>query len=115
MILLDTSIILAMIERKFDVLTYIDENYGKNKCFTISVVIDELKSKKKKGELALKLLDNKKILIEIYNGLKKGDDAILEYCENFKHILASEDKELLERAKNKHLKTLRIRSKSYLI
>jgi len=114
-IVLDTSMILAIFERKRDILTEIEDRWGKNKIIIPSIVIEELEQKKKKGEVALKLIENKQIPIEKYCGKLQGDDAILEFCENLGAILATEDRELLKRAKNKHLKTLRIRSKTGLI
>lgn len=114
LIILDTNILLSIFELKYDILDDIEMQYGKKALATISIVEDELKTKGKKGQMALKLLQKKEIPIIQYEGEYTADDAILDFCVKNTAILATQDRQLQQRAKNKHLKTLKIRQKAYL-
>ena len=114
-ILIDTNMFLSIFELNVDLISRIEDNYGKNKVFTLDIVTDELKNKGKHGQAALQLIQALQIPVETYKGDKQADEAILDYAEQHNCILATQDKELAQKAKRKALKTLRIRSKSYLI
>ena len=110
-VFIDTNFILSVFELKKPFLDELEE--AGFELYTSTTVVKEL-NKHKLGKLALKLLESKNIIILDYKGAKEADDSILELCEQKSFILASSDKELKKRAKNKHLKTIDIRNKSYL-
>ena len=109
-IFIDTNILLSIFELNKDFLN----NLKGHRLITSTTVVDELSKKGKQGELAIKLLDLKKIEIVPYLGNLKADDAILDICVTNSYALATSDKGLKKRAKNKHLKIIDIRNKSYL-
>lgn len=114
-VFLDTNFLLSVFELKKDFLTELEENFGKNNLVTSTTVTEELERKGKPGKMALSLLQQRNIEILNYTGNLKADDAILEICEANSFILATQDKELCVKAKNKALKTIRIRQNTYLI
>ncbi len=114
-IFIDTNIFLSIFELKQDLLEEIESKYGKNNLITSNIVIEELKNKQKKGKMALTLIEKRNIQIEKFDGDLKADNAILEHCKQKDYVLATNDRELLIRAKQKHLKTIRIRQNIHLI
>lgn len=112
-IVVDTSILLSVFEKKTDYLTLLEENYSKNLIIT-STIKAELE-KHKLGKLALELITKRNIPTIEYKGKFTADNAILDFCKTNNCILATHDKELAKRAKHKALKTIRIRQNTYLI
>ncbi len=98
-ILLDTSFILACIDNKVDFFDYL-ENEG-YKILIPKGVVNELKGLKK--ELALKLIENNKFEEIAIKG-KTVDDSIINYAkENSKTVIATLDKEMKSKIRNKKM------------
>ncbi|MFT4326984.1 MAG: PIN domain-containing protein [Candidatus Woesearchaeota archaeon] len=118
-VVVDTNMFLSIFELKLDILSLIDQECGVGKYCTISLVVDELrKMRDKHAVMALHVLQNVPIYdvsLDESKGVKTVDDALLHFCEENKAILATQDKELINRAKSKHLKTMQIRQKKYII
>ena len=111
-LLLDTNMLLAAVQFKADVFS--------PKAFTLSSCMDELKklSKRKSkdgmsAKLILELLNKKKFPIIVAD--KKGDAAIIEYAVRTKCSVATNDKDLIERLKQRKVKVYRLRQKKMLV
>jgi len=113
-VLLDTNILLSIFELKLDVLSLIDLDFGKNRYFTLQQVIDELRHNSSKEAVMALQLAKKLVPIREFESNKSVDDALIDYCVKNSCILATQDKELIQKAKTKHLKVLQIRQKKYL-
>ena len=86
----------------------------------LSSVIEELKrigigkgKNAKKAKLALEIIEKKRMDIVITE--KKGDNAILDYSRDNKCIVATNDKELIKKLKNREVIVLRLRQGKYLV
>ena len=111
-ILLDTNMLLAVVQFKADVFS--------SKSFTLSSCIDELekisKEKSKAGmsaKLILELLNKKKFPVSATD--KKGDTAIIDYASKRGCAVATNDKELIEKLKQRKVKVYRLRQKKMLV
>lgn len=112
-ILLDTNILLSIFEIKLDILRLIDEEFGVGKYFTLPQVIGELQQmRSKESVMALQLA--RRIPLKAYESTKPVDDALIDYCEANSCMLATQDVELQQKAKSKHLKVVGIRQQRYL-
>ena len=112
-VLLDTNILLSVFELSVDFLVQLEEEYGEGCYFTIPHVVEELrKNRSKEAVMALQLM--KSIPVHDYTSDKPTDDAILDYAEANNCIIATQDAELRQKAKSKHLKTIGIRQKKYI-
>lgn len=114
-VFLDTNILLSVFELKKDFLTELELNFGEKNLVTSTTVTEELERKGKNGKMALTLLSQRNVQILPYQGKLTADDAILDICKENSFALASQDKELVLRAKQEALKTIRIRQNMYLI
>lgn len=80
----------------------------------MDIVVAELQKEGAKYAFARKLAES--ISVEVYDGSEiVVDTAILDYAERHNAWIATQDSELSKRAKRKHLKTLGIRQKKYLM
>ena len=114
LVVIDTNMFLSCFELRIDILSQLREQYGANSICTLDCVIDELKKEDKKYAFALKLAQS--VLVHHYEGQAQTvDDAILDFAREKNAIIASQDAELVKKAKNKHLKTIGIRQNKYLI
>ena len=103
-ILLDTSFLITAAKNKID---YVEELKG-YQLYALDKVITELE-KLKKGKLALIILKKKKIKILKTNSKKSVDDLLVEKKP---YAVATQDKELKKRLKNRKIFT--IRQKKYI-
>ena len=111
-VLLDTNMLLAAVQFKVDI-------FAKNS-FTLSSCIEELKkiSKEKSKDamnsrVILDILEKNKIPVFAAN--KKGDSAIIDYAVRNKCAVATNDKELIEKLKQRKVKVYRLRQKKTLV
>ena len=86
----------------------------------LSSVIEELKrlssgksKNAKKAKLALEIIGKKGMSIVMTD--KRGDNSILDYCRDNKCIVATNDKELIKKLKNREITVLRLRQGKYLV
>ena len=86
----------------------------------LSSVIEELKKlsigksrNARKAKLVLEIIGKKKMTIVITE--KKGDNAILDYSRDNRCIVATNDKELIQKLKSRETKVLRLRQGKYLV
>ena len=121
-IILDTNFLLIPYEFKVDIFAEIDRICdSKYELCIFCQTIDELKKiiKEQKGKnsiaarLALSLIKQKSL--KILNNSESGyvDDSILKYC-NRNTIVATQDKELKNKLKEKEIKIIFLRNKKYL-
>ena len=119
--LLDTNMLLAAVQFKADI-------FAKNS-FTLSSCIDELKKLSKgkskdvthkrrsrlstDAKLMLELLKKNKIPVSAT--AKKGDAAIIDYATKRGCAVATNDKELIEKLKQRKVKVYRLRQKKMLV
>ncbi len=120
-ILLDTNFILTCMKQKIDILKEFEELFGFYQILIPMQVLDELdkltRSKKLKirerqaAEVSLELI--KKLEPEILHFEEKNvDEAIIDYLNKKNDIvLATLDRELKKRIKNKKIKFLTIKRK----
>ncbi|MFH1721894.1 MAG: PIN domain-containing protein [Candidatus Altiarchaeota archaeon] len=121
-VVLDTNFLLIPAQFKLDIFENLDAAIPGKKIFvTPQGVIEELKSIKlsSKGidgiaaKVALELIAEKHV--EIIPSEGEVDDFIVEYASENKACVATCDKELKKRLKNKGIKTVTLRCKRYLI
>ena len=123
-ILLDTNFILSCVRQKIDFYNYINENYDEGVEFLVpEEVLEELKKiSERKGE-KIKDKESAKVILKIIEKLrikkiklnkKHVDDGIVNYLKNKKIILATLDRDLKKRVKNKIL-TIRGKKKLEII
>ena len=112
-VIIDTNIFISVFELKKDFISELEKSYTSIK--TLSVVIDELEQRKDSfGKMALKLIAIRNISVIPVEISQNTDTTILEYCLKHNAILCTQDKNLKQQAKNKHLKTIGIRQKEYI-
>ena len=110
MVLLDTNFITVPEQFGIDIFTEIKKIVPQANIQTLSQVIDELKSlNTKAAKVGLQLLKINKIKIIKKNG--KADDLLMEVAQKEQAIIATNDKELKQRAIKKNIKIIFIRSK----
>ena len=115
---IDTNMLTAILEFKIDVFEEITKKLGKIEFLILEQTIEELEKikntkgkEKKKAGFALKVLEKKKWRLEKIPN-KNCDDALLELSE--KAIVATNDKELKKRIKEKGGEILFIRQKKFI-
>ena len=119
-VVIDTNFFMVPFQFNVDVITELEKLLPSYKLTTPSFVINELKGLKKnnKGKtrlnanLALKLANSSKVEIKDISLLENEtvDDALLRVSE----VLATNDIELKNRAKNKGITIVYLRQKKYI-
>ena len=119
-VVIDTNFFMVPFQFNVDIITELEKILPSYKLTTPSFVINELKGLKKnnKGKirlnanLALKLANSSKIEIKDISLLENEtvDDALLRVSE----VLATNDIELKNRAKNKGITVVYLRQKKYI-
>ena len=119
-VVIDTNFFMVPFQFNVDVITELENLLPSYKLTTPSFVINELKGLKKnnKGKirlnanLALKLANSSKVEIKDISLLENEtvDDALLRVSE----VLATNDIELKNRAKNKGITVIYLRQKRYI-
>ena len=119
-VVIDTNFFMVPFQFNVDVITELEKLLPSYKLTTPSFVINELKGLKKnsKGKirlnanLALKLANSSKVEIKDISLLENEtvDDALLRVSE----VLATNDIELKNRAKNKGITVVYLRQKKYI-
>ena len=119
-VVIDTNFFMVPFQFNVDIITELEKILPSYKLTTPSFVINELKGLKKnnKGKtrlnanLALKLANSSKIEIKDISLLENEtvDDALLRVSE----VLATNDIELKNRAKNKGITVAYLRQKKYI-
>ena len=111
-ILLDTNMLLAAVQFHADIFAH--------GAFTLSSCVDELqKIAKKKSNAAmnaravLKIIEKK--CIPVSAASKKGDTAIVGYAAKHNCAVATNDKLLIEKLKQRKIKVYRLRQKKMLV
>ncbi len=115
-IILDTNFLLTALKFKVDIFSEInricDFNY---KIFVLDKNLDELKNiKVKESKLALALILSKNLNIIKTKKDKNVDNLILDLANN-DYIVATQDKLLKQKLKQKNIKIITLRQKKYLI
>jgi len=118
-IILDTNFLLIPAQFNIDVFSEIDKiaDFNYELC-VLDKTLDELKKiiEQQKGKhkaaakLALDIVKAKKLMI-LKTGPGNVDGLLLEQNDA---IIATSDKELIKRLKNRGIKTIRLRQKQYL-
>ena len=123
-ILLDTNFLMACKQFKVDIFTQIDKisdfKYG---IFVLDKTLDELKKiiEEQKGKnreaarIALKLIAIKNIKVVKTKSDKKTDDVILDVASEDDYIVATQDKELKSRLKEKNVPMMVLRQKKKVV
>ena len=106
-IILDTNFILSCLNFKIDFITETKKLFPDSELFIMEGTLHELKNKKL-GNLALQIIEDKKIK-SIPSG-KYVDNAILSLEGDY--IVASNDRELIDKLE---FPVIRIKQKKYLI
>ena len=119
-IVIDTNFFMVPFQFNVDIITELENSLPSYKLTTPSFVINELKGLKRnnKGKtrlnanLALKLANSSKVEIKDISLLENEtvDDALLRVSE----VLATNDIELKNRAKNKGITIVYLRQKKYI-
>ena len=119
-VVIDTNFFMVPFQFNVDIITELENLLPSYKLTTPSFVINELKGLKKnnKGKvrlnanLALKLANSSKVEIKDISLLENEtvDDALLRVSE----VLATNDAELKNRAKNKGITVAYLRQKKYI-
>ena len=115
-ILLDTNFLMAPAQFKVDIFRQLSGH----KLMTLDLCVKELKriSKSKKkdamaAEIALDLLKKKKV--RIVKAKPLTDSALLNYAKENNCAVATNDRKLIKRLKNKEINIIRLRQKRYII
>ena len=120
-VVIDTNFFMVPFQFNVDIITELEKVLPSYKLTTPSFVINELKGLKRnnKGKirlnanLALKLANSSKVEIKDISLLENEtvDDALLRVSE----VLATNDIELKNRAKNKGITIIYLRQKKYIV
>lgn len=120
-VVIDTNFFMVPFQFNVDIITELENKLPSYKLITPSFVINELKGLKRnnKGKvrinanLALKLANSSKVEIKDISLLENEtvDDALLRVSE----VLATNDIELKNRAKNKGITIVYLRQKRYIV
>ena len=123
-ILLDTNFLMAWGQFKVDIFTQIDKiSTFRYELFTLDKNLDELNKiiEEQKGKdkdaakIALKLIDVKGIKIMKTKSNQKTDDLILDLASKNDFIVATQDKFLKSRLKEKSVPMMVLRQKKKVI
>ena len=114
-IILDTNFCAIPFQFHVDIFgeleRLIDQEY---RLIVPTVCIDEIK-KLKQGIATIDLLEKKNIFFLDTPPAKKVDDAILQLAIKMRAVIATQDKELKQKAKKAGLQVITLRQKKYLI
>jgi len=114
MIILDTDFLITSIKYRVDVISQIKDNYPTEKIVIIDKTLDELKNVNNiNSKAAVHLIKLKDINLIKTKKDKIVDDLIIETVKEG-DMVATQDKELKRRLKNKDIKVLTIRQKRYV-
>lgn len=114
MIYLDTDFLVNSIKYKVDVTAEIKENFPKEKIVVFDKVIDELKKiNSKDSRTAIILIKIKGFKVIKTKKDKTNDEFILEKVKK-KDLVATQDKELKRKLKEKGIKVITIKQKKYV-
>lgn len=110
-IILDTNILVYAVRFKIDLF----EQLRGNKLFTLNIVKDELKKlSSRKGKTAMSakiaLMLTKDLKILLTKG--KADTALLKYAKKG-YVIATQDRELINKLRKAKCKVIFIRQKKY--
>ncbi len=112
-ILLDTNFILIHHKFNIDIISEIERVLpGKYELITLSSVVDELKKLKTIGRFGLAFIEHNNI--KVIDWPEKGDRGLLSYAEKHGCILATNDRELRKKAREKSIPILFMRKKRIL-
>ena len=123
-ILLDTNFLLIPWQFKVDIFTHIDKiSAFKYELFILDKTLDELKKivEEQKGKdkdaakVALKLIALKNIRIIKTKSSEKTDELILKIASKDDFIVATQDKELRYRLKQKNVPIMLLRQKKRVV
>ena len=123
-ILLDTNFLMICKQFKVDIFTQIDKisafNYGlfvlDKSVAELKKIVDEQKGKDRDAaKIALKLIAIKNIRVIKTKGSKKTDDVILEMASGNDFIVATQDKELKARLRQKNVALMILRQKKMVV
>ncbi len=123
-ILLDTNFLMICKQFKVDIFTQIDRiSKFKYKLFILDKTVEELKKivQEQKGKdkdaakIALKLVAIKNIGIIKTKSSKKTDDIILEMASDNDFIVATQDKELKSKLRQKNVPMMVLRQKKMVV
>lgn len=109
-IILDASFIISCANAKVDIQTELKRILGKYEAAMPLIVFDEVKNNGNK--ICMKILEAIKPTLLTTNSTY-GDDAILETTREI-DIVATIDKELKKRLKEKGIRVITLRQKKYL-
>ncbi len=110
-VILDTNVLIMNMEYRLNLEDDLTELLGTYEIMVPSAVLHELRYiKDRHAKAALKFAER----YEVIESVKKGDDAILSLACHLNAVVVTNDRELRERLKEKGLKVLYIRQRSYL-
>lgn len=120
-IILDTNFLTIPYQFNVDIFAEIDRVVeGKYELTTLDCVVDELKKLKKSrgknaaaAKVSLILIKEKNVKV-IKTNKKKVDNTIYKIADE-NTIVATNDKELIKKLKNKNIKILYLRSKKHIV
>lgn len=118
-IILDTNMLLVPVQFNVDIFDEIDRLIeGKYQIVTLDLVVNELKKMAKSNskdakaaKVGLELIKNKKVKI-VKSKIRNTDNAIIQLANN--NIVATNDKLLRQKLRNKNIKTIYLRNKKFL-
>ncbi|UCE74614.1 MAG: hypothetical protein JSV56_02635 [Methanomassiliicoccales archaeon] len=110
-VIIDTNALIMKIEYRIDFEEELAVLLGGNEILIPSTVLDELKNiENKNAKAALKFAERYRVI----ESVKRGDDAILSLALKLNAVVVTNDRELRNRLKEKELKVIYIRQRSYL-
>lgn len=113
-ILLDTNFLVAPFQFSVSVFDQLEGLYPEAEIYTLEDVIQEAKSIEsgRYGDLVEKLIDVQDIEVMETHGEGEVDDLLVQLCEEF--LIATNDKELKDRIKDKGRPVMIVRGKDHL-
>ncbi|MFB6143790.1 MAG: PIN domain-containing protein [Candidatus Nanohaloarchaea archaeon] len=113
-IMLDTNFLVAPFQMSVSVFDEIENLYPEAEVYTLEDVIQEAKSieEGKYCDLVEQLIENQEIEVLKTEGSGEVDDLLVELCDEF--LVATNDKELKKRIKQRGRPVMIVRGKNYL-
>lgn len=108
LVVADTNALLLPFKHKFNIDFELESLVGNHELIIPEPIVGELKKlaqENKVAKAALKLAHTKKSMPAEY----AGDDSVLELAERLKAIIFSNDKEVINKARAKGLKIIRLK------
>jgi rRNA-processing protein FCF1 len=116
---LDTNMLMAVGELKIDVIEGIEKSIGKTEFFVPEEVIKEMEKLKEKNKTKKKNIVISEKLIKKYCKILKGEnksaDQRMQELAEKGFIVATNDKKLRKKIKNKGFKTAFVRQKKVIV